>query len=40
MGGSLTCELVDFLEQLLNVIFHLFDLPRVSALTLEQNTHI
>lgn len=29
-----TCELVDLLEQLLDVIFHLFNLSGVSALSL------
>lgn len=32
-----TSELINFLEKLLNVIFNLLDLPRVSALTLEEN---
>lgn len=31
---SPTCQLVDLLEQLLDVIFHLFDLSGVGALTL------
>lgn len=35
-----TSELIDFLKQLLNVIFHLLDLPGVCALALEKKYHI
>lgn len=35
---SPTCELVDLFEQLLDVIFHLFDLSGVGALTLTINS--
>lgn len=34
-GGGSTCEFINFLKQLLNVIFYLFDLPRVCALALD-----
>lgn len=34
-----TSELIDFLKQLLNVIFYLLDLPWVRALALEKEYH-
>lgn len=45
MDLSATCKLVDLFKQLLDIIFHLFDLSRVGALTLmikkkkTNNTH-
>lgn len=34
---TLTCELVDLLEELLDVVLYLLDLTRVRALTLQVN---
>lgn len=38
LNSSLTRQLVYLLEQLLNVIFHLFDLPGIGTLTLVVNS--
>lgn len=35
-----TSELIDFLKQLLNIIFYLLDLPWVRALALEKKYHV